>query len=98
MGDLFNLNNILMKKLAIIVETLTKLLVLKLMNVDVLLKKFSSRLVFRIQINFNKYFLSVLRVRRIDHKHCRFINRAHATKRLAGNQSSHHTLEGDLKI
>lgn len=39
MGDLFNLNNILMKKLAIIVETLTKLIVLKLMNVDVLFEE-----------------------------------------------------------
>ena len=39
MGDLFNLNNILMKKLAIIVEILTKLIVLKLMNVDVLFEK-----------------------------------------------------------
>ena len=39
MGDLFNLNNILMKKLAIIVETLTKLIVLKLMSVDVLFEE-----------------------------------------------------------
>ena len=39
MGDLFNLNNILMKKLAIIVETLTKSIVLKLMNVDVLFEE-----------------------------------------------------------
>ena len=39
MGDLFNLNNILMKKLAIIVEALTKLIVLKLMNVDVLFEE-----------------------------------------------------------
>ena len=39
MGDLFNLNNILMKKFSIIVETLTKLIVLKLMNVDVLFEE-----------------------------------------------------------
>jgi hypothetical protein len=39
MGDLFNLNNILVKKPAIIVETLTKLIVLKLMNVDVLFEE-----------------------------------------------------------
>ena len=39
MGDLFNLNNILMKKLAITVETLTKLTVLKLMNIDVLFEE-----------------------------------------------------------
>ena len=39
MGDLFNLNNILIKKLDIIVETLTKLIVLKLMNVDVLFEE-----------------------------------------------------------
>ena len=57
MGDLFNLNNILMKKRAIIVETLTKLIVLKLMNVDVCIEKFSSRSVFRIQINFNRIFV-----------------------------------------
>ena len=39
MGDLFNLNNILMKKRAIIVETLTKLILLKLLNVDVLFEE-----------------------------------------------------------
>ena len=46
MGDLFNLNNILMKKLAIIVETLTKLKVLKLMNVDVLFEEISLEVSF----------------------------------------------------
>ena len=46
MGDLFNLNNILMKKFAIIVETLTKLIVLKLMNVDVLFEEISLEVSF----------------------------------------------------
>ena len=46
MGDLFNLNNILMKKLAIIVETLTKLIVLKLMNIDVLFEEISVEVGF----------------------------------------------------
>jgi len=46
MGDLFNLNNILMKKLVIIVETLTKLIVLKLMNVDVLFEEISLEVSF----------------------------------------------------